>query len=339
MRSLTLLHARPFRAHAPSWIGRRVPISNSRWRSDRCVPLGRIVRTLAAPFQCRRTARRDESKAHRADRHPSTIVSRIITLTTDFGTQDAYVGAMKGVMLEINPAVRLVDITHDIAPQDVMEAAYVLRDAACFFPPETVHLAVVDPGVGTARRPVAVRSGNHYYVAPDNGIVPLLLDDAEPEESVVLDRPEYWRTGDVSATFHGRDIFAPAAAHLSRGITLAKLGRAIDDLSPMHWALPITDEEGIQGWIAHIDHFGNCITNVSRELFERARNGRTVRCFTGSAILESLSRTYADVDTGEPLMHFNSGGVLEIAVHAGNAAELLGIRKGDPVNILFRGNE
>ncbi len=275
----------------------------------------------------------------RADRHLSTNVSRIITLTTDFGTRDAYVGAMKGVMLRINPEVRLVDISHSIAPQDVMEAAYVVRDAAFYFPPETIHLIVVDPGVGTERRPVAARGRDHFIVAPDNGLIPLVLGDVEPVNSVVLDRKKYWRAPEISATFHGRDIFAPAAAHLSRGVSLADLGHPADGLAPMHWALPITDEEGIQGWIAHIDRFGNCITNVPRELLEKTRKQRSIRCFAGSAILEEVNATYAEVESGEPLMHFNSSGVLEIAVNAGNASELLGIRKGDPINILFRGSE
>ena len=268
-----------------------------------------------------------------------TIVPRIITLTTDFGTRDAYVGAMKGVILGINPDVRLVDISHSISPQDVMEAAYVLKEAAFYFPPDTVHLAVVDPGVGTKRRPVAVRYGRHFFVGPDNGIFPLLMDDSEQPESVELNRKDYWLSDEISTTFHGRDIFAPAAAHLSRGVPLPDLGRRIDALSPMHWALPITDEQGIQGWIAHVDRFGNCITNVARDLLERTRDGRSVRCFTGSAILEGLTRTYADVEAGEPLMHYNSSDVLEIAVNSGNASELLGIRKGDPVNILFRDHE
>lgn len=248
-------------------------------------------------------------------------------------------GAMKGVILGINPDVRLVDITHSIAPQDVMEAAYVLRDAAYYFPPGTIHLVVVDPGVGTARRPIAARGSGFLFVAPDNGLVPLTLEDESPQASVVLDRKEYWRSPDVSTTFHGRDIFAPAAAHLSRGLDLSNLGSAAGDLAPMHWALPITDDEGIQGWVAHVDRFGNCITNVPRELFERARNGRSVRCFAGGAILEGIASTYAEVESGEPLMHFNSTDALEIAVNAGNASELLGIRKGDPVNILFRGTE
>ncbi len=243
---------------------------------------------------------------------------------------------MKGVIIGINPDVRMVDISHAIAPQDVMEGAFVLRDAAFFFPPETIHLIVVDPGVGTPRRPVALRCRHQYFVGPDNGILPLVLDGERPESSVVLDNPAYWRSDDVSATFHGRDVFAPAAAHLSAGIELATIGSPIEALSPMQWALPIIDEQGVQGWVVHVDRFGNCITNVSREMLGARRGDRPIKCFVGSAILEGIKHTYASVEPGEPLMHYNSSGMLEVSVNSGNAAELLGIRKGDPVNILFR---
>lgn len=263
-------------------------------------------------------------------------MSRIITLTTDFGTKDAYVGAMKGVILRICPDARLVDISHDIAPQDVMEAAYVLRDAAFLYPLDTVHLVVVDPGVGTDRFPVAIRAAGYHFVGPDNGIFPLLLGDPEPEAAVILDRVKYWRTDQISTSFHGRDIFAPAAAHLSKGEPLCELGRTLERLTPMHWALPMSDDQGLQGWVVHVDHFGNCVTNVSSKMLDERRAGRPIKCFVGNAILDGISRTYGAVDSGEPLIHINSSDFLEIAVRAGNASELLGIRKGDPVNILFR---
>lgn len=243
---------------------------------------------------------------------------------------------MKGVILGINPDVRIVDISHDIAPQDVMEGAFVVRDAAYHFPADTIHVIVVDPGVGTARRPVALRCRKQFFVGPDNGILPLLLDGTPPERCVELDDPSYWRSADVSTTFHGRDIFAPAAAHLSAGVELDRLGSKVDALTPMQWALPITDEQGVQGWVVHVDRFGNCITNVSREMIEERRGERPIKCFVGSAILEGTRQTYASVEAGEPLMHYNSSDMLEVSVNSGNAAELLSIRKGDPVNILFR---
>lgn len=260
----------------------------------------------------------------------------IITLITDFGIKDAYVGAMKGVILTINPDVRLVDISHEISPQDVMEAAYVLRDASIYFPPDTIHVVVVDPGVGTSRLPVAMRFGSHTFVGPDNGIFSLLMEDEQPDECVVLEREEFRRATEISSTFHGRDVFAPAAAHLSRGVSLSELGRTLDALRPLHWALPMADERGVRGWVVHIDRFGNCITNVPRRMLTERSSERRVKCLVRNAILEDISTTYGDVEAGESLLHYNSSGFLEIAVNAGNAAELHGIRKGDPVNILFR---
>ncbi len=262
-------------------------------------------------------------------------VSAIITLTTDFGTRDAYVGAMKGVILTLCPTARIVDISHAISPQDIMECAFVLRDAAPYFPDGAIHMAVVDPGVGTDRRPVALRCGEHFFTGPDNGIFPLILDGTTPEICVCLDQPEYWRNTTPSRTFHGRDIFAAVAAHLANGMPIERLGSVIEELAPMKWALPIMDDQGVQGWVVHIDRFGNCITNISREMVEERQANRPVKCFAGNTILEGIQHTYASVETGEPLLQYNSSDLLEVAVNSGNAAELLGIRKGNPVNILF----
>jgi S-adenosylmethionine hydrolase len=273
-------------------------------------------------------------------------VSALVTLTTDFGTQDGYVAAMKGVVLSRAPEVRLVDVAHAVAPQDVGEAAYVLLQAAPYFPDGTVHLAVVDPGVGTARRAIAARfrgpAGTHYFVGQDNGLLALLLAGGpyEPDalEAVrVLDRPQHWRTSEPSRTFHGRDVFAPAAAHLALGRPLEALGSALDasDLHPMRWAQPTADEQGIRGWVVHVDRFGNCTTNISRETLRAHRNGRSVRCYIGSAVLKGVRHTYADVDAGEPLLLFGSDGFLEVGVNTGNAAALLSIRKGSAVDLVF----
>ncbi len=262
-------------------------------------------------------------------------VPRILTLTTDFGTRDAYVAVMKGIILSIAPDVRLVDITHEISPQDVMEAAFVLREAVPYFPDDTVHLVVVDPGVGSERRAVALRKGTHQFVGPDNGLFALLLSGEAADEIVHLDRPGGWRTEAPSQTFHGRDVFAPVAAHLATGCALHDLGTPVSKLTPLHWALPIHDEQGIRGWVVHVDHFGNAITNITRDAFEAGRKERPVKCFAGNAILHHVHPTYSSVASGEPLLLFGSGGFLEIAVNTGNASELLDIRKGTPVNVVF----
>ncbi|MFB6247624.1 MAG: S-adenosyl-l-methionine hydroxide adenosyltransferase family protein [Salinibacter sp.] len=270
--------------------------------------------------------------------------SSIVTITTDFGTADAYVPAMKGTMLSIAPQARLVDVTHQIDPQDVMESAFVLKTARPFFPSGSVHLVVVDPGVGTERRAVALRHDGHWYVGPDNGVFPLVLDGETPEAMVELDNPNAWRTDTPSTTFHGRDIFSPVAAHLAAGRSLDALGTPIDTLESLHWAEPTTDDGIVQGWIVHIDHFGNCITNIRRSTLHQALalDGDVgpealppVEAYVGNTILETMGTTYGDVAEEEPLLLFGSTGYLEVSVNGGNAAERLDIRKGDSIKLSF----
>ena len=270
--------------------------------------------------------------------------SSIVTLTTDFGTEDAYVPAMKGTMLSIAPRARLVDVTHQIDPQDVMESAFVLQAAQPFFPDGTVHLLVVDPGVGTERRAVALRHDDHWYVGPDNGVFPLVLDGETPEAIVELDNPDAWRTGTPSSTFHGRDIFSPAAAHLAAGRSLDALGSPIDTLESLHWAEPTTSGGTVQGWVVHIDHFGNCITNIRRPTLGQALTLDAaveptqlppMEAYVGNTILETVGTTYGDVAEEEPLLLFGSTGYLEVSVNGGNAAERLDIRKGDSIKLSF----
>ncbi|MDX1418917.1 MAG: SAM-dependent chlorinase/fluorinase [Rubricoccaceae bacterium] len=256
-----------------------------------------------------------------------------VTLTTDFGSQDAYVAAMKGAMLGIAPGLRFVDVTHEVAPQDVMAAAFVLRQALPYFPDGTVHLVVVDPGVGTDRRAIAAAFGGHRFVGPDNGLLPLLLDDAPPDAVVVLDQPAAWRTPTPSPTFHGRDVFGPVAAHLANGRALDEVGTPTEAYERLHWALPIADGEGIQGWVVHVDRFGNCITNVPGSLLEGQR--QRLKCYAGSTILTGIHATYADVPPGEPVALVGSAGHLEIGVRNGDAAALLDLRKGSRVSLVY----
>ena len=263
-----------------------------------------------------------------------TPVNGILTFLTDFGLRDAYVASMKGVALSVNRDLKLVDISHQVPPQDIMQAAYVLRDAAACFPEGTVHLCVVDPGVGTDRSPVAVRHRGQYFVGPDNGLLSLALDGS-PDEIVRLDNQDYWRPEETSTTFHGRDIFAPAAAHLASGVPLSSLGSAAPSLTRMQWALPIHDDQGIRGWVVHVDHFGNCVTNITRSAFAEGRDGRRFKCYAGGLILDRVQPTYGCVESGDPLLLFNSTELLEVAVSRGNAAELFGLRTGSPINIVF----
>src|SRR5690606_24207545 len=258
-----------------------------------------------------------------------------VTLTTDFGLRDAYVAAMKGAMLQVEPALRLVDVTHEVDPQDVMGAAFLLRQALPFFPAGTVHLAVVDPGVGTDRRALAASFGGHVFVGPDNGLLALLLDGAEPDAVVVLDRPAFWRTPAPARTFHGRDVFGPVAAHLAAGRALEEVGTPTDHFERLLWALPIADGEGIQGWVVHVDRFGNCVTNVPGALVEEGGRRRQLKGYAGTAIIDGIHDTYGDVPPGEPVALVGSSGFLEIGVRDGDAAALLDLRKGSRVSLVY----
>ena len=262
----------------------------------------------------------------------------LITLTTDFGTNDGYLAAMKGTILSIAPNARLIDITHSITAFDVMEAAFVLRQAAPYFPANTIHLVVVDPGVGSHRRPVALRYKSHYLVGPDNGLFSLLVGDDMPVDLVELDQSDTNRLGRPSATFHGRDIFAPAAALLAAGRTLDSLGSRIHSLRPLRWAVPIDDDQGIHGLVVQIDGFGNCITNISQSLFEQRCAARNLKCYVGNAIIKGLTRTYSEGEIGEPILLFGSDNNLEVAVNRGDAAGLFHIHRGTPIDIMFAGD-
>ncbi|MFQ6015207.1 MAG: S-adenosyl-l-methionine hydroxide adenosyltransferase family protein [Anaerolineae bacterium] len=255
----------------------------------------------------------------------------VITLTTDFGEEDGYVGAMKGVILALNPSVTLVDISHQIAPQDVSGAAYVLYTSCPHFPPGTVHLVVIDPGVGGSRHPVALRTRQATYVAPDNGVLSYVTHREEVKEAIHLDNPRYWRSP-VSPTFHGRDIFAPVAAHLSLGVPLAHMGHpfAVEEMVTLPFPQPMVQRDGtLLGHVWHIDRFGNVITDIGQEHVAGSEQRLTVE--VGDQRIEGLRRTYIEGPTGGLLALVGSSGQLEIAIREGSAAEGLGVQVGDEV--------
>ncbi len=259
---------------------------------------------------------------------------KIITLTTDFGLQDYYVGALKGVILNISPDVRFVDISHDIPPQDIMAGAWVIKNAAPLFPPGTVHLAVVDPGVGTDRKPVALKIGGHIFVGPDNGLFSLLTEENK-FEAVQLTNTSFWHSGPCH-TFHGRDIFAPVAAHLSKGITFTELGKPLNDLKTYRWASSIADKDGIQGWVIHIDKFGNLITNLSGAVIADVIDEKKLKLYVGNTILTDIVDTFGSVVEGEPAAYIGSSGMLEVAINKGNAQEMLGVKKGAQISLVLQ---
>lgn len=242
---------------------------------------------------------------------------------------------MKAVMLSIEPTVTLVDISHEVEPQDVMDGAFVLQQSWHHFPPSTVHLVVVDPGVGTPRKALAIRSNGHFFVGPDNGLIPLVVSPEAIDEVYELTNPAYWYTDTPSNTFHGRDLFAPVAAHLAKGVSIASLGRPTHSIETLRWALPLSDDSGMQGWVVHVDHYGNCITNIPVERLARQLLHRTLKCYVGNTIIHGFSRVYADVSSGDPVLLASSTGYLEIAVRDGNAASLLDIRRGSSVSLVY----
>ena len=257
----------------------------------------------------------------------------VVTLTTDFGTSDGYVGAMKGIMLGINPRLILTDISHEVQPFDLVGAAFLLQQSFKYFPTNTVHLVVVDPGVGSARRAVALHHEGHYFVGPDNGLFTLVLNTDTPEKIVTLEPDDDPR---LSMTFHGRDLFAPTAARLASGTHLEALGSILSHLHPMDWNQPTCHHHEITGEVVYIDHFGNCITNISRDLIEKYAKQKTVTGSIGHTTLHHVYSTYSDVPQGEILMLYGSTyNLLEIAIHQGNAASHLNIQRHTPVHLTF----
>ena len=259
-------------------------------------------------------------------------MSRLIALTTDFGTRDAYVAAMKGVILSACPEARVVDLTHDIAPQDVFEGALFLAEAVPLFPEGTIHCVVVDPGVGTSRLPIVVSAGKQLFVLPDNGLLTLYARRHPIEEARMITNPEFMRKT-ISATFHGRDMFAPAAARLASGVAMESAGDKLATLTMLEVPQVKTNAEGcLEGAIMHVDRFGNSITNIHRNHLEN-RTFSELR--VGHQRFTALHETYGDVSPGRALVLFGSNDYLEIAVHRGNAREQLDLARGARVEVHF----
>lgn len=259
----------------------------------------------------------------------------IITLTTDFGVAGPYVAAMKGVILAIDPDVRLVDISHSISPQNVRQAAMVLAGAAPWFPPGTIHLAVVDPGVGADRRIVYAEIGTQRFVCPDNGLLSRATRATRPARINTITNPEYWLPN-VSATFHGRDIMAPVAAALSRGVDPDRLGPRQSELfeRALDWPAMAIDPDQIVGSVIWIDDFGNLITDISASMLvgmSGEQQQLTVEILGHT--IRGVSRTYGDHPDGTLIALIGSGGQLEIAVAASSAAKSLSATVGTRVTV------
>ena len=256
----------------------------------------------------------------------------VIALLSDFGSRDHYVGTMKGVILGICPDVTLVDITHDITPHDVLDGALELVAAYRFFPVGTIFLAVVDPGVGSARRGIAADSGDYRFVCPDNGLLSVVTRETPPKKVVELTERRYARPT-VSRTFEGRDRFAPAAAWLAKGIQLPALGRSVASIHQLDVPQPAVTGGQMAGAVLRVDRFGNLVTNIDRKSFEKFATGGGVHIDAGGTTVGRIVATYADIQNGEVCALFGSTDHLELAANAGSAAEVLGLTRGAPVRI------
>jgi S-adenosyl-L-methionine hydrolase (adenosine-forming) len=256
----------------------------------------------------------------------------IITLSTDFGLEDPYVGVLKGVILGINPLVRLVDLTHALSNQHLLEAAFILNSAFPYFPPGTIHLAVVDPGVGGDRRLMAIQDKDGFWIGPDNGLFSLVLKNHPEAKLFHLINQDYFLET-VSRTFHGRDILAPAAAHLSLGISPDKIGEPLSDPVVLNIPQPEIINNRIVGLVLWSDHFGNLITNISQEILLPFNPGPGLKIFIGTHVISGIHQNYAQRPKNRLLALIGSGGYLEIACNLGRAADLIGFEAGAGLKI------
>lgn len=256
----------------------------------------------------------------------------IITLTTDFGTSDHLVGTMKGVILNINPGARIVDINHSVVPFDLLDGALSIANAYAFFPARTVHVVIVDPGVGTDRRPILVSAGNQFFVAPDNGVLSMIY---ERETCTVRHiTAEHYFLNPISATFHGRDIFAPTAAWLSKTFQTEAFGEVVTDFVRFTMPKAKADGQAIKGVVLRVDAFGNLMTNLTAEnIPEAALQGGPIRLAVNGKQINQFAPTFAAGDPGVPIAVIGSAGYVEIAVNRGNAARTLGVGRGAEVTL------
>jgi hypothetical protein len=255
----------------------------------------------------------------------------VITLTTDFGLSDHFVGTMKGVILSIHPQATIVDISHGITPYEISEAAFVVAQAYRYFPPGTVHVVVVDPGVGTARRPILIEAAKQFFIAPDNGVLSMICS-REKHRARAITAEKYFRKP-VSQTFHGRDIFAPAAAHLVKGVAPARFGKPISDYLRSTFEKPVRTGKRIwTGNVLKIDRFGNLITNFHIDEFPAVRE-RMFEMTVGPRRLSYLANNYAECGFGELFLIVGSSRYLEVSANQASAAKMIGCTTGTQVDL------
>ncbi|MFP7753960.1 S-adenosyl-l-methionine hydroxide adenosyltransferase family protein [Thermodesulfobacteriota bacterium B35] len=263
--------------------------------------------------------------------------ANLITLTTDFGLQDPYVGQMKGAILKRNVTARIIDLTHGIPPHDVLTAALTLRTSYSYFPDGTIHLVVVDPGVGSQRSILAATGDGHLFIAPDNGILSLLAADNRLKHVHRVENRTLFPS-EVSCTFHGRDIMAPVAAALAAGMPLNRVGPEVSfaDCERLDLPRPRISAQGIEGQVLHIDRFGNVRTTITTALLSRFQPGSFACIEIGGERINTIATTYSQCPPGDLIAVIDSSGYLEIAVNKGSAAEVTGCGPGDPVIVRMK---
>ncbi len=266
--------------------------------------------------------------------------ANLITLTTDFGLQDPYVGQMKGAILKRNITARMIDLTHAVPPHDVLNGAITIRASYNYFPKGTVHLVVVDPGVGSQRKILAVMADGHLFIAPDNGLITLLVKENKIQAAYRVENSSLFPR-EVSATFHGRDIMAPVAAALADGMELDMVGPKIEVSACVLLDLPEPnfDENGITGQVLYIDNFGNIRTTITTAHLGHYQPASFSGVYIGDNQINAISATYSDQPEGELVATIDSAGYLEIAVNRGSAAQKTNCRKGDPVAVIMTSDE
>jgi hypothetical protein len=263
---------------------------------------------------------------------PVTHHPALLTLTTDFGTRDWFVAAMKGVIAGIAPDARVVDVTHEIGGQDVLAGAFVLAQCCRNFPPGTIHVAVVDPGVGSPRRAIAVKTGDYIFLAPDNGVLTLAVRAASGRRIEIREiTNERLFNRPVSRTFHGRDIFAPVAAHLASGVAFKEVGPAIESIVKLETAEPKPAKKGIEGRVMFVDRFGNLITNIEARHLEQLPAGEPKSFRIGRYVIRKFGRFYAEVPPGKAIALIGSSNYIELCVNGGHAQKQFRAKAGDKV--------
>lgn len=260
-------------------------------------------------------------------------MSRLITLLSDFGSRDGYVGAMKGVILRINPQVVLVDISHDIGAHEIAAGALILANAYSHFPTGTIHVAVVDPGVGSRRKAIILETSRAYFVGPDNGIFTLIYERETVIRAVTVENPKFMAST-VSRTFHGRDVFAPAAAYLSLGVSVELFGPPVDAGMTLAFSRPRVTNHTAEGEVIHVDRFGNLITNISADLFAGFVGAGSQKIRLADHEVSGPYESYEDGREGEVFGIFGSSGLLEISMNKTSAQKMLGLGRGTAVRVV-----